>query len=347
MQRVVSQYANGATVDSRECRVNAFAKAGAQFQHAVPVCQTMNGCAAVICTGAVLRHYCAQGSSRRRAPVACLAGKERQIQLGGLYSSSLVVHQHVNHAIAVLHGAGANLLRLEHPQATALYHGRAAHADVAVAGGNDYIAAAQQGRIAGKAAPGHHAHHRHLPIEARKACKGLHMQPCHDGHVHIARPATAAFGKQDDRQAMLQGQTQHAVGLLVVAHALRSGKHGGVISHDHNPLALHSSHTCHHAIGRRVGNQVFGAASSALCCDCKCTVFHEGVRVTQVGDVFSGRSHSLGMAFGNRIGACHVQGHFQSLLQRQQIGPYRCHLLRVPSVIGLQPLWDVRQTLHF
>jgi hypothetical protein len=41
------------------------------------------------------------------------------------------LHQHVDHAIGVLHGAGPICSGLEHAQAAAFDHGRAAHADVA------------------------------------------------------------------------------------------------------------------------------------------------------------------------------------------------------------------------
>ena len=54
--------------------------------------------------------------------------------------------------VAGLHVAGADLLRRKHPQPTALHHRRPGHADVAVPGGDDHVTAAQQSRIARKAA---------------------------------------------------------------------------------------------------------------------------------------------------------------------------------------------------
>ena len=57
------------------------------------------------------------------------------------------------------------------------------------------------------------------------------MQPGDDRHVDIARPAAAAFGEQHHRQLLRQRDAEQAVGLLVVAHALRAGEHGGVVGH--------------------------------------------------------------------------------------------------------------------
>ena len=103
----------------------------------------------------------------------------------------------------MLHRAGADLFGLEHAQATAFDHGRTTHADVAVLRGDDHIAATQKRRVACKAAPRHHAHHRHAAIEPGKGGESRQIQTGHDGHIHIAGSATTAFGEQDHRQIVL------------------------------------------------------------------------------------------------------------------------------------------------
>jgi hypothetical protein len=63
------------------------------------------------------------------------------------------------------------------------------------------------------------------------------VQAGDDGGVGVARPPAAAFGKQHHGQ-LLQRDAQHAVGLGVVAHALRAGQHGGVVGHHHGARGL-------------------------------------------------------------------------------------------------------------
>ena len=76
------------------------------------------------------------------------------------------------------------------------------------------------------------------PHRRAKLAKVVTCRPATIGHVDIARPAAAAFGEQHHRQALRQGDAEQAVGLLVVAHALRAGEHGGVVGHDDGARSL-------------------------------------------------------------------------------------------------------------
>ena len=245
-------------------------------------------------------------------------------------SARFVGHQDVNNAIAMLHGTRADLLWLEDAQTAAFDHGRAAHADVAGLRGDDDVAATEQCRIAGKAAPGHDAQHRHLAVEPRKAGKGRHMQAGYDWHVHITRTATTAFGKQHHRQFLLQGNAQHAVGLLMVAHALRAGQHRRVIGHNDSTAvlsaeqrAVDASDAGHHAVSRRVFDQVFFTAPTALRCHGERAVFEEGVGVAQIGDVLARRALTQSVALGNSLGTMGVERRCVARKHTLQVGARR------------------------
>ena len=242
---------------------------------------------------------------------------------GRSYSLRLIVYQDIDNAVAMLHAGRTNLLGLEDAQATALHHRRAAHADVAALGGNDDVTAAQQRGIAGKAAPGHDAHHRHLAVEPRIAGKGGHVQARDDGHVHIPRPAPAAFGKQHHGQLVVQRDAQHAVGLLVVAHALGARQYGGVIGHGDNLLAVDLAQPGDHAIGGGVLYQVFFGAAAALRGYRQRTVFNKSVSIAQVCNVFAGAAQAQGVALGYGVGAAGVLGTCHARLQLVQIGAWR------------------------
>ena len=207
---------------------------------------------------------------------------------GGSHGLRLVIHQDVDDAIAMLHAGRTYLLWLEDAQTTALHHGGPAHANIAALGGDDHVAATQQRGVASKAAPGCDSDDRNLAVEPRVAGKCGDVQAGNDGHVHIARSATPALGKQHDRQLVLQRDAQHAVGLLVVAHALRTGQHGSVVCHGDDGLAVDLAQAGDHAVGRGVLDQIFGAAAAALGGHGQCAVFVEAAGVAQVGDVLAG-----------------------------------------------------------
>ena len=79
------------------------------------------------------------------------AGEEAQVALGGGDRRGVVGDPQVDHAVGVLDVDRADLLRREHAEAAALDHRRAAHPDARVLGGDDHVAAAEQGGVAGKA----------------------------------------------------------------------------------------------------------------------------------------------------------------------------------------------------
>ena len=196
MQRVVGQQAHGAAFDAGQRGVDAKAETRAQLQQRACICNAVQRRAAVVHAQAVLGHHAAQSVCIRRLPLHGTALKKREVILGGLDGLRVALHQQIDHAIGMLHMRRADLLGLEHAQATALHHGGAAHADVAVFSRDDHIATAQQGRIARKAAARSDAHRGHMAVQAGEAGKGTHMQARHDGHVHIARPAASALGPE-------------------------------------------------------------------------------------------------------------------------------------------------------
>ena len=306
MQRVVGQHAERATTHPRQSGVNAQAKSRAQLQHTALIGDALHGRSGVVRAQTVFGHHVAQRLGGWCFPVSLCALKKRQVMPCHGHGLHLAIHQHIDHAVAMLDVAWADLLGLENTQATAFDHGGTAHADVAVTRGNDHVAATQQRRIARKATPGHHTHHRHTAIEARKRGKSRQVQAGHDGHIDITGAPTAAFGKQHHRQIVLQGDAQHAVGLLVVAHALRARQHGEVVGHDHDTLAIHATDARDHAVGRCVAHQVVGCAAAALRRHSQSTVFDKRAGVTQIGDVFAGGAQAQSVAFGHRLGAQRV-----------------------------------------
>ena len=250
---------------------------------------------------------------------------------GGGDGRGLVVHQQVDHAVAVLHVTRPDLLRPEDAQAAAFHHGRPAHADVAVPGCDDHVAASQQRRVAGEAAARHDADHRRHAIHARIAGECGDVQAGDDRHVGVAGPAAPAFGEQHDRQPVFEGDAEHAVGLLVVAHALRAGQHGGVVGHHDGArslrseqLAVDAADASDHAVRRRVAHQVFRAAAAALRGHGQRAVFDERAGVAKVGDVLARGALSQLAAPRHRVRARRVEHERVAIDRALQVGAMRC-----------------------
>jgi hypothetical protein len=133
--------------------------------------------------------------------------REREPLARDPHRSRFVVHTHVDHAVGGLHVHRAHDVGLDPAQATALDHGRAAHADAGAFDRHDQVAAAQQRGIAGEAAPGHDAHQRHLARQRGQARKGRAVEAGDAVPVDVARPPAAAFGEQHQRQALARASS--------------------------------------------------------------------------------------------------------------------------------------------
>ena len=137
---VVGEDAYRPAFNARQCGVNPHAKTGAQVQDAVGIGQSVHSCQAVVHAQAIFRHHIAQEFCVWGMPLRCAALKKSEVFFGCGHGLGFVFHQDVDDAVGVLHRARANRFWLENPQAPAFDHGRAAHADIARARGDDDIA---------------------------------------------------------------------------------------------------------------------------------------------------------------------------------------------------------------
>ncbi len=245
--------------------------------------------------------------------IGCLPGFERaleirQVLLGERDGVRLVAGDQADDAVVPLHVDRPDRLRRVHPQPAALDHGRPAHADVGVGGRDDHVAHPGEGRVAGEAAAGDDRHQRHPPAQRGQHPKGGHVEPGGPADVGVAGPAAAALGKQHHRQAFSGGQLEDAVGLGMVAHALRSGQHGVVVGHDGGLGAPDGGQAGDQAVGRGVGDQVLFGAPAALGGDRQRAVLHEAAGVDQVGDVLPGGAATPRVPLGHRRRAALVAG---------------------------------------
>ena len=97
--------------------------------------------------------------------------------------------------------SGPDLLGPVGAEAPALDHGRAAHADRRALGGDDDVAAAEQGGVAGEAPARGDPDQRHQAAQAAEQGERLGVEPGDDGVVGVARPAAPALGEQHHRAA--------------------------------------------------------------------------------------------------------------------------------------------------
>ena len=206
---------------------------------------------------------------------------------------------------------GPIVLGGEDAEPAALDHGRATHADVGVGGGDDDVAASEQRGVAGEAASRDDADEGHLAAQRAEEREGLGVEPGHDGHVGVAGAAAAALGEEDDREAQPLDELEEAVLLAVVHLALGAGQ-DGVVVREHGAagpflaeeVAVDPADAGDEAVGRRVGDEVLGAAARPLGRDDEAAVLLEAARVAQVLDVLPGRPPPAGVpALGGRRAA--------------------------------------------
>jgi len=153
------------------------------------------------------------------------------------------------------------------------------------------------------------------------------VQPGDDRHVDVARPAAAALGEQHHRQELLARQLEQPVGLLVVAHALRSREDRGVVGHHDRArsfgaerLAVDAADARDHAVGGRVADQVIELAPAALRREREGAVFNEAAVIAQVGDVLARRAQAEAVSLGDGIGSTGIGEQRLARLQLAQVG---------------------------
>ena len=324
---IVGDQAEGLAFDADQRGNQPRRELAAQLQHAAGVGQAGDDLADVVDAQAVFRDQVAQLALVCTLPVGLLALEVGQVLLGDLHRLGFVFHQHVDHPVGALHAAGADFLGLVAAQAATFDHRRAGHADAGVTGGDDHIAAAEQRGVAGEAAPGHHAHGRHQPGQFGHADEGMAVQPGHADEIGITGPAAAALGEQHHRQPPLLGQGQHAVGLLVVHHALSAGEYRVVVGDGHAARGLFAelrgvdrADAGDQAIGRAQFLQFLGRTAAALGGQGHGAVFDEAVRVEQVGEVFPHRALAGLAPLGHGGRAARIGEAFVALQHFGQVG---------------------------
>ena len=224
----------------------------------------------------------------------------------------------------------ADLLGCKGPEATPLDHGRSPHADVGVGSGDDHVAAAQERRISGEAAPRDDAHQRHQAAQTPEEGERLGVEARDDRRIGIARSTTSALGEQHDRQPQPFDQREEPVLLSVVHLALGAGQHGVVVGQDGGAgvriievVAVDAPDPGDQAVGRCVVDEIVEVAARPLCRHDQRAVLLEASGVAQIGDVLAGRPPAPGVTAGRCIGAAGIEGVGHPRPQLGQFGPDR------------------------
>ncbi len=158
-----------------------------------------------------------------------------EVPPGQVDGVGFVLGHHVHHAVAHLDVERTDLLGPHDPEAPTLDHGRAAHADRGARGGDDHVAAAEQGGVAGEAAPRRHADQRDQAAQRAELGEGHGVQAGDDGVVGVPGTAPAALGEEDHRQPEPSDQLEDPVLLAVVLGTLGPGQHGVVVGEHRAP----------------------------------------------------------------------------------------------------------------
>jgi hypothetical protein len=153
----------------------------------------------------------------------------RQIFLCCGHGGRLVRDADVDHAVSVLDVDRTDVFRVIDAEAAALDHRRAAHPDARVLGGDHYVAAPEQGSVAGEAIAGRDANQRDDAAEPREQMERPHVEAGYVRPVDVARTPATALGEQHDRELSAFGDLEKPILLEVVAHPLGAGQHRVVV----------------------------------------------------------------------------------------------------------------------
>ena len=251
-----------------------------------------------------------------------------QVGTGQPNRIGIVFGHQVDHAVADLYIEGSDFLGTIATQTSPFDHGRSPHPDGGVGGGDDHVAAAEQGGIAGKTATRGDPDQRHQTAQTTEEGEGPGVQTGDGGVVGVAGPTAAALGKQDDGKAQPFDELEHPVLLAMVLLALRPGQHGVVVREDGagrpsvtELVGADPSDPGHQPVGRCTGYELLDISPSALGGNGQRSVLGEASRIAQIGDVLACGPPTVGVAAVHRVRSAFVGRPVPAAPELGQIGP--------------------------
>ena len=215
---------------------------------------------------------------------------------------SLVSSDEVDRARLHVHGNGAHGVGLDHPETTALDHGRSTHADRRTLDGDGDVAAAEERGVAGEAPAGGDPDRPYPPRQGSEGMERLGVEAGDDGVVRISGPTSPALGEEHHGEALAPDEVEDPVLLLMVALTLRAGQHHGVVAqYGHRPPG-DGGGAAHEPVTGGPGDQVLDAAAPGLRRVGETAVLDEGAGIDEVGHVLPGRAQPPAVALGHGIG---------------------------------------------
>ena len=140
------------------------------------------------------------------------------------------------------------------------------------------------------------------------------------GLVGVPGPAAAALGEEHDRQPPALGELEQAVGLAVVAQALRAGQHRVVVGQHRARHPADRRGPAHHPVRRGAGDEVVLVAAQPLGGQGQAAVLAEAPRVAEVRDVLAGRAPPRLVAAAHRLRAGLVEDRRAALEHPGEVG---------------------------
>ena len=316
------------------------AEPAADLQHGTVVEHGVDHLAHVVDAQPVLGHDVTQPALIRARPVAQPPLEVRQVLLGHLErrrSSSRDCD--VDDTVRHLDRHGPDLVGPVYAEPAAFDHGRAAHADVGVLGGDHHVAATEDDGVAGEAPSGGDADHGHRARKLSPGVEGLDVEPAAGNDVDIARATAAALGEEHHRQAPVPRQLHHPVLLVVIEMPLRTGQYGVVVVHDHRLGGLvveqgtvDGTDPGDHPVGGGVVDEVLDGAARALSGDDPGAVLDPGTFIDEMVEVLSGGAMAGLASPGHRVGPAVVQ---HDVVTFEDLGQIGADVVEIDGVLGV------------
>jgi hypothetical protein len=248
-------------------------------------------------------------------PIRHRALKVGEVALCRYDGAGFVVREEVDHSVGNLDAQRADLVGSVNPQTPAFDHGRTAHSDVGIRGGDDDIATAEKGGIACEAPSRNDPYQGHQTAQVPKEGEGLGVESGDDCHVGIAGAPATPLSKKNDRESQPFNQREEPILLPMVHLTLGAGQDRVVVGEDGGAcvlvieeMAVYTPDARDQPVRRSSVDQIVEVAPRPLGRDDQRSVLLETARIAEIGDVLAGRPPSRSVSPFRRIRPSRIEG---------------------------------------
>jgi hypothetical protein len=162
MHWIVGNHAERSAFDAHQRRDHANTKAAAEFEHRIGVKEGLDDLAYIVDAPAIFWNQMAKFALVRAVPIGDRALKIAEIALRFGHGFDFVSDEEIYDSGGFEHRSRPDLTRFKNTEAATFDHGRTAHAEIRILGGDDDVRTTCEGRAASEAESRNDTHPRYF-----------------------------------------------------------------------------------------------------------------------------------------------------------------------------------------